>query len=435
MRILIKQAYAVFQERTKILQNADVAIEHGKIVSVGESLDGFNPEVTIDGRGRKLLVVPGIMNSHIHTDETLYMNVIPDSAKHIPWFRDWTLPYYHAINREDLYWSTLLSCMLMLESGTTCYSDSANVEPYLAADAATKSGIRGFVAKWTSDIGDDFSMPTDDCIRENEELLKINRRKGRVKAIASVIGINRTSNSLYTAIKELALKNNTIVTSHEASGVEDVKLCLKRTGKRPIENLYSIGFLSERTLISHLTVITEREASLVSKTGTAVVTCPTAELKKGKGFTRQGKLHRLIKDGVRICVGTDTSNSSNHLNVVRAGTLASLIAKDVSQDPGIADVGTVLSWLTETPYSIFGIKGGKIRRGYVADVSVFELELGFYSKGVLQELFYGNNQKCIATIVDGELAYCEGKFKKFKREDVLQECVSRAERIHRRLSL
>lgn len=433
MRILIKDAFAVVESSKRIVRNVSVTIENGKIISVGERKADFNPEVTIEGKGKKLVVMPGIMNAHIHTDETLNINFIPDNLCHVSWFKEWTLPYYHVLEKEDFYWSALLSCMLMLESGTTCYADSANVQPHLSKEAAEKSGIRGFVAKWTSDIGEEFSSPTDQCIKESEQLLKLNKRGGRVKTIASVIGVNRTSNELYKAIKDLADRYNTIVTSHEASGIEDVKLCIKRNGKRPIENLFSIGFLSDRTLLSHLTSITKREVSLISRTNTAFVTCPVAEMKKGKGFTKYGKLKELISSGTRICVGTDTANSSNHLNVIRAATLASLIAKDVSRDPKIADVYTMLKWVTEQPYSIFGLDGGRIENGHTADISVFELEVGFNSTDVIQELFYGNNQKCIATIVDGELVYNDGEFKNLDKESILKECAKRAERIHKEL--
>jgi 5-methylthioadenosine/S-adenosylhomocysteine deaminase len=435
LKILIKEAHTVVQSKERILRNTDVAIEDGTIAHVGKAPSDFNPEIKIEGRNKKLIVLPGLMNSHIHTDETLNMNVIPDNVSHVPWFRDWTLPYYHEMNKEDFYWSSLLSCMLMLECGTTCYADSANVEPYLSAKAAEKTGIRGFVAKWTSDLGKDFSLSLDQCIKENENILKLNKQKGRIRAIASTIGVNRTSNELYVAIGMLARKHNVVVTSHEASGREDVSLCLKRTGKRPVENLYSIGFLSNKTVLSHLTHISDREVELVSKTNTAVVSCPYAEMKKGKGFTRYGKIHKLVQKNVRICIGTDTCNSSNHLNVIKASLLAALITKDLSMNPALADVGKTLEWITEKPYSTFGLKGGRIEKGNIADLSIFELEFGFYSKGALQELFYGNNQKCIATIVDGELVYHKGKFKGIKKEHVLNECIKRAERIHKRLSL
>lgn len=434
MRILIKADF-VYKEKAKLLKDKYIEIEDERIVRVADNKSDFRPEFIIKGKAGKLLVVPGLMNSHVHTDETLFMNIIPDSMGHVEWFNEWTLPYYKAMHESDFYWSTMLSFMLMLERGITCYADSANIYPEISAKAALDSGIRGFVAKWTSDIGEDFSMSTEKCIKENERILKKFAGNKNIKAVASVLGINRSTNRLYMAIKELADRYGTVVTSHEASGIEDVKECVKRTGKRPVENLYSIGFLSERTLLSHLTVLTKKEAEIIKATRTANVLCPAAELKKGKGYTRYGKLPFLIKKGARMLVGTDTCNSSNHLDVLKGSKLALLLAKDLARDPKIASVHDALGWVTSDAYSFFGIKNaGKLRNHCVADIAVFELKFGFNSTGVLNELFFSDTARCVATIVSGKPVYIDGSFLNFDQNKVIAECEKRAEAILGRLS-
>lgn len=437
MRILLRNILAAIPSPSgPVLRDVDISVEEGSIASVGARPQGFRPDFVVDGRQRKLVALPGLINAHVHTDETLGMNTTPEDLRHVPWFRDWAMPYYRAMREDDFYWSALLSQMLMLEGGTTCYADSANVHPELAAKAATMSGMRAFVAKWTCDQGAEYADDVDGCLKATEALLRrFSDKEGRVRALAAVVGANRTSNELYRAIKDVADRQGAVVTSHEASGHEDVVASRKRTGLRPVENLAKIGFLSKKTLLSHLTDISEAEVRMVAKSGTKVVMCPTAELKKGKGVSGFGKIPQIIRERVGLCVGTDTANSSNHLNALRTANLLLLVAKDLAADPALATSRDALRWLTSGAASCLGLRGvGQLKSGAKADISVFELSsLHSASVDPVQALLYGDGPKCVATVVDGRVLFLEGEFTGMNRERVVAECDKRAASIMERV--
>jgi 5-methylthioadenosine/S-adenosylhomocysteine deaminase len=438
--ILLKDVYRVITGGSgRILKDATIAIDGGKIVEVSKGRSSSGPgDHVIDGRGKAFIALPGLVNAHVHTEETLGMNLIPDTLRHVPWFESWTLPYYEQMGEKDAYWSALLSQMKMLESGTTCYSDSANRYPELAAEAAERSGIRAKVAKWASDIDGQFSSSTDRCLKESEDLLRrFSRRRGRVGAIAAVIGANQCSNELYNDEMELAKKYDVPVTSHEASGHEDVVRSLKRVGRRPIENLDRIGFLSPRTILSHLTDLTNEEVSMIARSRTKGVMCPVSELKKGKGFSKYSKLARMLEEGVEICVGTDTANSSNHFNVLRTVNLLLLLSKDLSNDPATLDAGGALDMVTQGAAKALGLKRvGRIEEGGAADIALFEvpkMAAFSYDPDPIQGMVFGDESKAQITIVDGEVVYDSGRFLKVDEEEVAKECTERAERIRRRI--
>ncbi|MDG6995120.1 MAG: amidohydrolase family protein [Nitrososphaerota archaeon] len=420
----------------KILERATIVVEDGKIVEVSERPSGgYKADRVIDGRGK--LAIPGLVNVHVHTDETLGMNTVPDTISHIPWFERWILPYYESQTSDDRYWSAVLSHMLMLKSGTTCYADSANRNPELAAKAASETGIRAFVAHWVSDIGSYLPSSIDECVRKTKNLLKgYSDRRSKVRAIASVIGLNQCSNELYLEIKKLADEYSVSITSHESSGHEDVLRSIKRIGLRPVENLEKIGFLSGRTLLSHLTDVSKREVDLVRKSGASVVLSPAAEMKKGKGLWKYGKLSKMMESDINICLGTDTANSSNHLDVLRAATLLLFAAKDIAKDPAVLKAEQALDMVTANAGKALGLENyGSIANENVADIALFDLDAveWFSNFDPLQGLLYGSTQKTYATIVGGEVVYEDGRFMKIDQSMAIRKIKKHSEHLTERM--
>ncbi len=421
----------------RFYEKADIAISNGRIERIANELKTSSAQYVIPGKNK--LALPGLINSHVHTEETIGMHMVPESISHIPWFEEWIYPYYRNLGRDDYYYSSLFSHLLMLRAGTTCYADSANRDPDAAASAADKSGIKAFVAKWTCDIGKYFSLPLDSCLRENESLLKkYANSKSNLKAIAAVIGLNQCSDDLYLEVKKLAKKYNTIITTHEASGHEDVMRSIKRTGHRPIEHLYKIGFLSPECLISHATDISEHEVHILKSKNTNVALCPTAELKKGKGLWKYGKIPSLIRKGVNLCIGTDTANSSNHLNVLKTCGLFLLIAKDYSLNPASIDAFAGFDMITQNAARALGMeRTGRISEGNFADIALFDtssLEWKFRGSP-LQSVMYGTELQAITTIVNGKIVYENGVYPMIDTEKVVSETLERRTRILDKLSL
>ncbi len=427
--------------RGKFYKNVDLIIAEGKIEKISSnSYSTPSAEHVIDGKGK--LALPGFINSHVHIEETLGMNTIPETTKHIPWFERYVLPYYTHMEKEDYYYSDLFSHLLMLRAGITCSADSANRDPGSAARAADKSGIRQVIAKWCCDIGAYLSTSIENCLNETEELLKkYNKEEDtnkRVSAIAAVIGLNQCSDNLYLGMKELSQKYRVPITTHEASGHEDVARSLKRVKERPIEHLAKIGFLSSHTLVSHATDCNDNEVQQIKRYDSSVVLCPAAELKKGKGLWKYGRVRDFIRKNVNICLGTDTANSSNHLNVLKACNLFLLLTKDYCLDPSQITSEKGLDMITLNAAEALGLKRvGILKEGYAADIAIFDLKNSLESimfNGI-QSMMYGSQNDTYATIVDGKVVYENGEYPQIDSEKVVRETMRRRERLLGKLGL
>ena len=68
------------------------------------------------------LVMPGLINLHTHA----YMTVLRNYADDVD-FNEWlfkrVMPVEDSLPQEGAYWSSLLACMEMIRTGTTCFND------------------------------------------------------------------------------------------------------------------------------------------------------------------------------------------------------------------------------------------------------------------------------------------------------------------------
>src|SRR5947209_5291304 len=147
------------------LQVADVLIEKGTIVEIGQRLDCWGAE-QIDATG--MIVAPGLINSHMHSGE----NFNPGLYENLPldvWFvRSHQVVRTEPPSREAIYVRTLLGAALMLRSGTTAAVDFLYEAPAITLDtlepvvqAYRDAGLRATILLGVADMAFAQSLPLD----------------------------------------------------------------------------------------------------------------------------------------------------------------------------------------------------------------------------------------------------------------------------------
>jgi 5-methylthioadenosine/S-adenosylhomocysteine deaminase len=144
MRTLIKSAAVVtMDDALGDFDEADVLIAQDRIVEIGPGIEASDAEI-IDGRGR--IVIPGLVNAHMHTWQTALRGF---SA-------NWTLPEYfrrmHAglatvFQPDDIGIGTLMGALNQINCGTTtlvdwCHNNPTPAHSDAAVSALQESGIR-----------------------------------------------------------------------------------------------------------------------------------------------------------------------------------------------------------------------------------------------------------------------------------------------------
>src|SRR5919109_3273415 len=171
----------------RILSDTTIMIENDRIVDISRTTDDDNSKQksekrddidgidVIDARG--MIVMPGLVNCHVHTVQTLFRGVASDGLELLPWLEEYIYPMESVMDREEVYVSSLLGYAELIRSGTTTCADMQSVRyTDKAFQAAEQIGIRATIAKAMMDheesVPESLLEDTSDSIRESERLIK-----------------------------------------------------------------------------------------------------------------------------------------------------------------------------------------------------------------------------------------------------------------------
>jgi cytosine/adenosine deaminase-related metal-dependent hydrolase len=234
------------------------------------------------------------------------------------------------------------------------------------------------------------------------------RLGGRMRAWAMPFSGETCSEELLRGVKRVADEHGTGLTLHHSTGPEVRAQCLAQYGVRPTEYLESIGLMGPNVLFSHALGLDDTEIECLARTDTAVAMCPVMAAKAGRGVPAHGRMPELLAKGVRVALGTDSPNNSNHLDLVRAMNMAAIQYKDARQDLGQIPAETALELATLRGAQALGLGDelGSIEPGKRADLVLFDTQRPEWQAlfNPINNLVYNADGRSVHTVVvDGQV--------------------------------
>ncbi|OXJ31784.1 amidohydrolase [Burkholderia sp. HI2714] len=167
--LLIKGGIVVTLEREGILRNADVLIDRGSIVEVGEHIAVESAEV-VDARN--MIVLPGFVDAHRHCWQGAIRNIAVDTdlSGYFGHILAHLAPRYRP---EDVYAGTLSNDAEALDAGVTTVYDWAHIMNSPAhADEAVRahreSGIRTIFGYGFPNLSQEWSYESRKALRRED---------------------------------------------------------------------------------------------------------------------------------------------------------------------------------------------------------------------------------------------------------------------------
>jgi cytosine/adenosine deaminase-related metal-dependent hydrolase len=396
----------------RIIQDGAVLIENGRIASVGKvaELRATTADRVIDGR--HFVVTPGFFNGHMHISYAHPIRgIFPD---------DVGSPLLHVFNlqaamtEEEEYHATLLGIVELLKSGTVCFVDPGSTKfPDACLQAYEDAGIRVILGECVTDLESQLRLPRyqtrEAAARTSSFLDKWHGRlQGRLRAWAMPFSPETCSAELLQACKRVADERGTGVTLHHGSGPEARQSYMTRHGVRPTEYLESLGVLGPNMVLAHALGIDDAEIDCVARTGAAVTMCPITAAKGGRGIHDNGRMPELLAKGVKVALGCDSPNNSNHLDLVRAMNMAAIQYKDARQDMRQIPAEAALEMATLVGAQALGVGDqlGSIEVGKKADLVLFDTQRPEWQAlwNPVNNLVYNADGRSVHTvIVDGRV--------------------------------
>ena len=424
MNIEIKYIPAVLPIGNNIeIQTITVYIQNNIIAGINVKPDDFTDDKVFVNNEKKLLI-PGLVNTHTHS----YMSLFRNHADDLPfdeWFFKRILPLEDRLTGDDAYWGTMLSCIEMIGTGTTCFADM-HMFPRRTIQAVHETGIRAVLARGL--VGAYKDGKPDDGGRLREALEDIDFYKKQCNG--GLITFFLAPHAIYTCepeylryIAQAAQENDLGIHIHLSETQKEFDDCVRKHKMTPVELLESAGVFNVHTLAAHCVYVTENDINILCKHNVNVATNPVSNMKLGNGFA---PITKLLSAGVNVSLGTDSAASNNSLNLFKELNALTLIHKGAEKNPTAINVKNGFKIATANGAKALSLDSltGSIKIGMKADLAILNLDApNFYPHNdIIAGLSYSaTGTETETVIINGEVVMENREFKTIDTERVYYE--------------
>ncbi len=404
----------------------DLYIEDGRIIRVGE--DGNSKaELVIDARG--CAVVPGFVQTHVHLCQTLFRGAADDLPL-IDWLKKRIWPMEAAHTEQSVRASARLAIAEMIKGGTTCALTMETVNHTAEAlRAAEGAGFRATIGKCMMDKGDDVPRElheeTNASIRESLALIEEwhGRAGGRIRCCFAPRFAVSCTRELLTEVARLARERGVMVHTHASENRDEIEMVERETGLRNCMYLDSLGLTGPHVALAHCVHLDDAEISMLQRTGTHVLHCPSSNLKLGSGIAR---ISEMLEQGVSVSLGSDGAPCNNRLDMLTEMRTAALLQK-VSRGADALPARRVLRMATIDGARALGLDHeiGSLETGKRADIAIINLtdvHTTPHSTDPVSTIVYAALASDVRTvIIDGQLVMHERQLLTMNEREVIEE--------------
>lgn len=369
MKIKIRDGIFLTMNEQQLYERGDLLIEDDRIIQVGgEAPEDWQADEVIDGRGK--LFMPGLVNTHGHTPMSLLRGYADDRALQV-WLQDYMWPMEAKYTEEDIRYGSLLSIVEMLRGGTTTFVDMYDHTDTIAA-CVEESGIRGVLTRGV--IGLCSEEERQEKLRNAVQFAKTwhGAADGRITTMLSPHAPYTCPPDYIEQFVQASIELNLPIHTHMSETLAEVEQNVRDYGARPVEHLRKLGVFDRPCLLAHAVHLTDEEIEILAQYDVRVSHNPGSNLKLASGIAR---VPDLLRAGVKVSLGTDSSASNNNLDMFEEIRLAALLHKGVSYDPTVIPALTALRMGTvDGAVSIWLDDIGLLAPGCKADLIAVDID-------------------------------------------------------------
>jgi len=403
-----------------IIRQGVIAVKDGMITYVGRAAEAptFEADEFINGSGK--IAMPGLINCHTHATMALFRGIAEDMELS-KWLKEKIWPLEAKLRSDDVYYGALLSCVEMIKSGTTCFSDMYFYED-MVAKAVAETGLRCILSSGIIDAG--HKMLGRILLRE---AVKVARRYhgslgGRVTVMLGPHAVYSCSPNLLEKVGEEAKKLGIGVHIHLVESESDYNNIRETYGKSEVEILYEAGLLRPNLLAAHCIHLSDEDIALMAKHDVKAVYNPVSNMKLASGIPR---IRDLLNAGIVVGLGTDGPASNNSLDMFDTMKTAALLQKAKYADPRVLPARKVVEMATIDGAKAVGLGSviGSLEVGKKADIILIDANKPHLKPlhDIYAALVYSARGSDVnTTIVDGRIIMDERSIKTVNEYEVIE---------------
>ena len=365
-------------------------------------------------------IMPAFYNGHTHAAMSL-LRGFADDMELGKWLNEYIWPTEAKLTDDDIRVGSRLAVLEMIKSGTVFFADMYwHREQTMRV--VEEMGIRAA-------IGVTFAEPlmSAEAWANNVDFLKKHTGESdRVQLVVMPHAIYTVGEEKTAELIELARSENYKIHTHLSETLFEIKTCNEKYGCTPVEFWKRLGGLNSNFSAAHCTHFSASDRKIFAESGATAILNPCSNLKLNSGMPQ---IAEMLKDGLKLGLGTDGDSSNNNLDMQEEMKTIALLAKYLGTAETLP-AEDALDLATCNVANFFGIHAGKIEEGYLADCLLLNLDnermvpcYNIYSNWV-----YSANSSAIDSVM------CDGKFVMRGRhvegeEDILREARECAKRL------
>lgn len=412
--------------------NMFVGIEGNRIDYIGEQKPEKDYGSVYNGKGK--LLMSGFYNAHGHSAMTL-MRGYGENMSLQDWLNKRIFPFEANLDGEAVYWGTLLAMAESIRYGIVSTTDMY----YFCDDmirAVLDAGCKSNMGRGVVNFADE-DLYQIDAFREMKSTFENFHGAGDGKILVDMsLHAEYTSNPktvLQMADYTRSIGANMHVHVSETKGEHEE--CKKRhQGQTPVAYLNNLGLFDTPTTAAHCVWIEGDDFRILKEKGVTVASNPISNLKLASGVCNVPK---LLKEGIRVAIGTDSVASNNSLNFMEEMKVFAISSKEKYEDPtAVTPEETLLAATLSGALSQGRKDSGSMKVGYKADLIVLDIDqphmVPVYH--LANNLVYSaSGSDILLTMVDGRILWQDGEYKTIDIEKTMAEAQNAAFRILKQL--
>ena len=437
---------ATFDADRSELQGVSIFVRDNVVEAIGpaETL-AQSPDATIDCS--RMLLVPGLVNTHHHFYQTLTRNVPgTQDVKLFDWLQK-LYPMWARFTSEAIRISTRIAIAELLLSGCTTSVDHGYVWPNGARvddqiEAAREMGFRFHASRGSMSLGQSKGgLPPDSVVEDESTILKDTQRvigayhdssrHAMTRIVVAPCSPFSVSPDLMRESIALARSAGVHAHTHLAETLDEEAFCMEHFGCRPVELAERLGWMGKDVWHAHMVHPSAAECVRLGKTRTGVAYCASSNMRLGSGIAPIGALRAA---GARIGIGVDGSASNDASNMLDEVRHAMLLQR-VNNGASALSARDALELATRGGAEVLGRDDiGQLAPGMAADIAGWSIDSLELAGGAVHDpvasLVFCRPQRPDIVIVNGRIRVRNGELLDFD----LQSVVSKANEIARSLA-
>lgn len=429
-----------------IIRDGMIVVEEDRIIDIGKRDDlkrKYRRYEKINAQDS--VIIPGLINTHHHAAMSV-LRGYADDLDLKTWLEEWIWPIEKHMTNKEIYQGALLTAIESVLGGTTTINTMYHhTDQCGEALAFSQAGVRGVIGHVC------FSWRNEEDRRALKSLAEDwhNKDDGRIRVsvdphssytvdpeyMQELRSISRTLNAEY------AQRGSPIIWHTHIAETLDETDKIRQNFKTSVpggvvEYLDGLGVLSSDIVAAHCVHLEGRDIQILKERQVKVSHCPISNMKLASGVS---PVPELVKQGVTVSLGTDSSCSNNSSDMFEVMKTTALLHKGVSRDATVLPADQILNMAT-----LNGAKAlswseeiGSLEIGKKADIAIINFKKPHLTPvfNEVSHIVYSAKSSDVETvIIDGKIVMENRELTSVDADKVMLQAEEAKQRLLKRAS-